>query len=77
MGLDLAEIATAFMSMMLEGLPFIFAGTLVSGVIDAYMPQGQMEKWLPKMVYVAIAGYLVWQILSWYLGYFGNISKML
>ena len=54
MGLGLAQIATAFMSMMLEGLPFIFVGTLVSGVIDAYMPQGQMEKWLPKRPFTAI-----------------------
>ena len=54
MGLDLTQIATAFMSMMLEGLPFIFAGTLVSGVIDAYMPQGQIEKWLPKRPFAAI-----------------------
>ncbi len=54
MGLNLTDIATAFMSLLLEGLPFIFLGTLVSGFIDQYLPSGLMERVLPKRPFFAI-----------------------
>ena len=34
--------------MLWEGLPFIFLGTLVSGLIDAYLPQRLLERVLPR-----------------------------
>lgn len=34
--------------MLLEGLPFILAGSLVSGIIDAWLPASLMEKMLPR-----------------------------
>ncbi len=37
-----------FLSMVLEGLPFILAGTIVSGFIDAYLPQSFLDRVLPK-----------------------------
>lgn len=37
-----------FLSIILEGAPFIFLGTLISGIIDAYLPPGLIDKWLPK-----------------------------
>jgi uncharacterized membrane protein YraQ (UPF0718 family) len=37
-----------FLSIVLEGAPFIFFGTLISGFIDAYLPSGLIDKWLPK-----------------------------
>ncbi len=54
MGLDLAQISTAFISLLLEGLPFIFLGTLVSGFIDAYLPPWAIERLLPKRRSLAI-----------------------
>ena len=54
MGLNLSDIATAFMSLLLEGLPFIFLGTLISGFIDAYLPPWAMERLLPKRRALAI-----------------------
>ncbi|MFT5188384.1 MAG: uncharacterized membrane protein YraQ (UPF0718 family) [Verrucomicrobiales bacterium] len=54
MGLDLAQISTAFISLLLEGLPFIFLGTLISGFIDAYLPPWAMERLLPKRRVFAI-----------------------
>ena len=54
MGLNLADISTALMSLLLEGLPFIFLGTLVSGFIDAYLPPWAMERMLPKRRALAI-----------------------
>lgn len=37
-----------FLSLLMEGAPFILLGTLVSGVIDVYMPSGLLERVLPK-----------------------------
>lgn len=54
MGLDLAQISTAFISLLLEGLPFIFLGTLVSGFIDAYLPPWAIDRLLPKRRSAAI-----------------------
>lgn len=52
-----AEINDAlygFLSILLEGAFFIFIGTVVSGFIDAYMPGGLLDRYLPKNRYVAI-----------------------
>ena len=43
-----------FLSIVLEGAPFIFFGTLVSGIIDAYLPPGLIDKWLPKNKWLAV-----------------------
>ncbi len=45
-----------------------------SGARDAF---ARLETWLPKIIYVAISAYLVWKIVSWYLGYFGAVTKLL
>ncbi len=37
-----------FLSIILEGAPFILLGTLISGFIDAYLPPGLIDRWLPK-----------------------------
>ena len=37
-----------FLSIVLEGAPFILLGTLISGFIDAYLPPGLIDRWLPK-----------------------------
>ena len=54
MNINPADVATAFMSLLLEGLPFIFLGTLISGFIDAYLPPWAMERLLPKRRWMAI-----------------------
>jgi len=37
-----------FLAIFLEGLPFIFLGTLVSGFLGTYLPRNAFEKFLPK-----------------------------
>lgn len=37
-----------FLSIVLEGAPFILLGTVISGIIDAYLPPGLIDRWLPK-----------------------------
>lgn len=37
-----------FLAIFLEGLPFIFLGTIVSGFLGTYLPKNAFERWLPK-----------------------------
>ncbi len=50
----LGDIAFAFLSILFEGAPFIFVGTLISGFIDAYLPPGLIDRWLPKKRALAV-----------------------
>ncbi|MBP7948215.1 MAG: permease [Verrucomicrobiales bacterium] len=44
----LGDIAYMFLSLVLEGAPYILLGALVSGVIDAYLPARAMDRLLPR-----------------------------
>ena len=48
------DIAFAFLSILLEGAPFILLGALISGIIDAWLPSGAMDRLLPKRAVPAI-----------------------
>lgn len=48
------NFAFAFLSMLLEGAPFIVLGTLLSGVIAVYLPAKSLERWLPRQALPAI-----------------------
>ncbi len=52
--LTLKDMLGDFLSILLEGAFFIFIGTVISGIIDAYLPSKLMEKWLPSNRYVAV-----------------------
>jgi len=43
-----SDFCYLFLSIVLEGAPFILLGTVISGFIDAYLPPGLIDKWLPK-----------------------------
>lgn len=43
-----SNFAIAFLSILLEGAPFILIGTLFSGFLGVYLPAGAMEKLLPR-----------------------------
>lgn len=51
---QLADGSYEFLSIFLEGLPFIFLGTLVSGFLGTYLPRGTFEKILPKNNFLAV-----------------------
>ena len=44
----LTDFFYLFLSIVLEGAPFILLGTIISGFIDAYLPPGLIDRWLPK-----------------------------
>jgi uncharacterized membrane protein YraQ (UPF0718 family) len=48
------DFAFAFLSILLEGAPFILLGTLLSGFIDVYLPSGAIERFLPRNKIAAI-----------------------
>lgn len=51
---QLSDGSFEFLSIFLEGLPFIFLGTLVSGLLGTYLPRGAFEKFLPKNKTLAV-----------------------
>jgi uncharacterized protein len=48
------DFALAFLSILFEGAPFILLGTLISGLIDVYLPAGMMDRFLPRNKFQAI-----------------------
>ncbi len=48
------DFSYAFLSILFEGAPFILLGTLISGLIDIYLPAGTMDRLLPKRRFPAI-----------------------
>ena len=44
----------AFLSILLEGLPFLLGGAILSGVLEEFLPQSLMTRLLPKKPHTAI-----------------------
>ena len=49
-----ADFSYAFLSVLLEGVPFILVGTLLSGVIDEFLPSRVMVRLLPRNAFLGI-----------------------
>jgi uncharacterized membrane protein YraQ (UPF0718 family) len=52
---NLQDFSISFLSILFEGVPFMFIGTLLSGIIDAFVPSEKMEKILPRNPITAMA----------------------
>jgi uncharacterized membrane protein YraQ (UPF0718 family) len=54
------DIFVAFLSIVFEGAPYILLGTLLSGMIDAFLPARLLERVLPKsrVISTFLAGFL-------------------
>lgn len=50
----LYDVARSFVSILLEGAPYILLGTVISGFIDSYLPKNAMDRLLPKNRVLAI-----------------------
>lgn len=42
------DFAFAFLSILLEGTPFVLLGTLISGAVDQFLPSGYLLRKLPR-----------------------------
>lgn len=52
---SLPDFSYAFVSVVLEGMPFILAGTLLAGFLDQFLPSQFMVKILPRRAAASIA----------------------
>jgi uncharacterized protein len=54
------DVLMAFLSILFEGAPYILIGTILSGLIDAFLPARWLERVLPrsKVLSTFIAGFL-------------------
>jgi uncharacterized protein len=48
------DFSYAFLSVLLEGVPFILVGTLLSGVIDEFLPSRVMVRFVPRNALLGI-----------------------
>lgn len=44
----LPEITLLFISLFVQGIPFLFLGALVSGLVSAFLPVQQFIAWMPR-----------------------------
>src|SRR5579862_4606644 len=42
------NVSIAFVSIVLEAMPFVLLGAIVGGVIEVYLPREKVSDWLPK-----------------------------
>ena len=49
-----ADFQYAFLSILLEGLPFLLGGAILSGVLEEFLPQSMMTRLIPKNPRTAI-----------------------
>lgn len=56
----LGDVLMAFLSILFEGAPYIMIGTMLSGLIDAFLPAKLLDRVLPKNKVIAtfMAGFL-------------------
>jgi uncharacterized protein len=48
------DVLFCFLSILVEGVPYLFLGTLISGFIDAYLPSNVMDRLLPRRALPAV-----------------------
>ena len=48
------DFSYSFLSVLLEGVPFILLGTLLSGLIDQFLPSRVMVRYLPRNAFLGI-----------------------
>lgn len=51
---SLPDFSYSFLSILLEGVPFILVGTLLSGIIDQFLPSRAMATFVPKNPLLAV-----------------------
>lgn len=49
-----SDFAFSFLSILFEGIPFLLLGSIISGVVDAFVPARVLTKFLPKNPNAAI-----------------------
>lgn len=48
------QLNTIFLSILLEAIPFVLIGVLISGFIQIFVTEKMIRKWIPKNRYLAV-----------------------
>ena len=51
---SLPDFQYAFLSILLEGIPFLLGGAILSGILEEFLPQSLMTRLLPKNPRMAV-----------------------
>ena len=51
---SLLNLNTIFLSILIEALPFVLIGVLIAGVIQIFVTEEHIQRWLPKNKYMAV-----------------------
>ena len=51
---NLQDFSVSFLSILFEGAPFMFIGTLIAGFVDAFVPAHVMERMLPRNISLTV-----------------------
>lgn len=52
---NFSDFSLSFLSILFEGLPFLLLGTIISGLIDQFLPARLMARLLPRNAYAGVA----------------------
>ncbi len=47
-GIAWPDVALSFFAIVLEGVPFLLLGSIVSGLVDVFLPASLIKDWLPR-----------------------------
>jgi len=51
---SLLNLNTIFLSILIEALPFVLIGVLIAGVIQIFVTEEHIQRWLPKNKFMAV-----------------------
>ncbi len=51
---SILTVNTVFLSILIEALPFVLIGVLIAGMIQIFVTEEHIHKWIPKNKYLAI-----------------------
>ncbi|MFK2824504.1 permease [Bacillus sp. B190/17] len=51
---SLLQLNTIFLSILIEAVPFVLIGVLIAGVIQIFVTEQHIQKWIPKNKFLAV-----------------------
>jgi uncharacterized protein len=60
----LLNLNTIFLSILIEALPFVLIGVLIAGFIQIFVTEDQIQRWIPKIKFLAVIELYSWGAFS-------------
>lgn len=48
LGISWPDVALSFFAIVMEGVPFLLLGAIISGLVDVFLPASLIKDWLPR-----------------------------